>query len=138
LGVAPDEETTGVVIVNAVTINGLVSGLGRTYGELIADGLLQEGGLSPLFTEGDNEELIQKPAPFAHRMDQATTVRTMLGEPYRSKGPAKLPPPIGVTGGWDAYRLARAVHTNAEVVIQFSVDTSASGIAFRLINRGHE
>lgn len=70
-------------------------------------------------------------------MDQAG-VRAVLGEPYRSKGPAKLPPPIGVTGGWDAYRLGKPVHPNAEVAIQFLGDKSASGLAFRLINKGHD
>lgn len=159
---------------DAVTINRLVRGLGRTYSELLTDGLLHEGALAPLFKEGENEDLIQKPAPgielwfwaetkklerivitlstliegdpiytgelpapFTHRMDQAG-VRALLGEPYRSKGPAKLPPPIGVTGGWDAYRLGKTVHSNAEVAIQFLGDKSASGLAFRLIDKGHD
>lgn len=48
---------------DAGTINRLVRGLGRTYTELLADGLLHEGTLVPLFKEGENEDLIQKPAP---------------------------------------------------------------------------
>lgn len=159
---------------DAMTINRLIRGLGRTYNELLADGLLHEGALTPLFEEGENEDLIQKPAPgielwfwaeterlervvitlttltegdpvytgelptpFTHNMDQAG-VRALLGEPYRSKAPVKLPPPIGVTGGWDAYRLGDALHPNAEVAIQFLGDKSASGLAFRLINKGHD
>ena len=70
-------------------------------------------------------------------MDQAS-VRARLGEPYRSKGPAKLPPPIGTTGGWDAYRLGNTVHPNAEVAIQYLGDKSVSGLSFRLIDKGHD
>lgn len=77
------------------------------------------------------------PTPFTHNMDQAS-VRARLGEPYRSKGPAKLPPPIGTTGGWDAYRLGNTVHPNAEVAIQYLGDKSVSGLSFRLIDKGHD
>lgn len=73
------------------------------------------------------------PTPFTFPMDQAG-IHALLGEPYRCRGPAKLPPPIGVTGGWDAYRLGKSVHPDAEVAIQFLEDRSVSGLAFRLIN----
>lgn len=159
---------------DAVTINRLVKGLGRTYDALLADGLVRGAPLAPLFTEGKNEDLIQKPAPgielwfwaetrrlerivitlsalvdgdlvytgelpnpFTHNMDQ-TGVRALLGEPYQSKGPAKLPPPIGVTGGWDAYRLGQTYHSNAEVVVQYLGDHSAGGLAFCLMDKGHD
>lgn len=159
---------------DAMTINRLVRGLGRTYSDLISEGLLREGGLVPLFKVGENEDFIHKPAPgielwfwaetkklerivitlstliggdpiytgelptpFSRHMNQAG-VRALLGEPYLSKGPAKLPPPIGVTGGWDAYRLGKTVHPNAEVAIQFLGDKSASSLVFRLIDKGHD
>lgn len=48
---------------DAVTINRLVKGLGRTYDALLADGLVRGTPLAPLFTEGKNEDLIEKPAP---------------------------------------------------------------------------
>ena len=158
----------------AVTINRLIKGLGRTYEALLADGLVRGAPPTPLFTEGENEDLIQKPAPgielwfwaethrlerivitlsalvdgdpvytgelpnpFTHKMSQAS-VRTLLGEPYQSKGPAKLPPPIGVTGGWDAFRLGHTFHPNAEVAIQYLGDHCAAGLAFCLINKGHD
>lgn len=46
----------------AVTINRLIKGLGRTYEALLADGLVRGAPPAPLFTEGENEDLIQKPA----------------------------------------------------------------------------
>nr|WP_314876622.1 DUF6392 family protein [uncultured Pseudomonas sp.] len=76
------------------------------------------------------------PNPFTLSMRQAD-IRAVLGEPYQSKGPAKLPPPIGVTGGWDAYRFGQDTHTNAEVVVQYLSDHSVAGLAFCLIDRGH-
>ena len=87
--------------------------------------------------DGDPVYTGELPNPFTHKMDQAG-IRTLLGEPYQSKGPAKLPPPIGVTGGWDAYRLAQVFHPNAEVVVQFLADKSAGGLAFCLIDKGHD
>ncbi|MDU9390193.1 DUF6392 family protein [Pseudomonas sp. zfem002] len=77
------------------------------------------------------------PEPFAHGMNQAE-VREKLGQPYRSMGEVKLPLPIGLTGGWDAYRLASSTHPNAEVVIQYLSDKSVCGLAFRLIDKGHD
>ncbi|RMI00632.1 DUF6392 family protein [Stutzerimonas nitrititolerans] len=158
---------------DAVTINRLARGLGRTYDELVSESLIQ-GSPVPLFTEGRNEDLIHKPAPgielwfwaetkklervvitlaalvqgdelytgelptpFTHRMNQSG-VRDLLGDPYQTKGPVKLPPPIGVTGGWDAYRLGQAFHPNAEIVVQYLQDTTAAGLAFELIDKGHD
>ena len=77
------------------------------------------------------------PLPFTKNMDQPS-VHAKLGVPDRSMGPAKLPKPIGVTGGWDAYRLDSSLHHNAEIAIQFSADKTAVGLAFRLIDTGHD
>ncbi|MFD2642341.1 DUF6392 family protein [Pseudomonas japonica] len=159
---------------NAKEIINLVSSLGRTYKDLVAAGQIQDRALIPLFKEGENEDLIYKPAPgmelwfwaettrlerivitliartegtsvysgelpipFTHKMDQVS-IHEKLGKPDHSKGPAKLPPPFGMTGGWDAYRLDQTIHPNAEVAIQFREDRSASGLAFRLIDKGHD
>lgn len=77
------------------------------------------------------------PAPFSHRMDQ-DSIQKKLGIPDHSKGPAKLPPPFGMTGGWYAYKLDKKLHFNAEVAIQFRADKLVSGLAFRLIEKGHD
>lgn len=74
------------------------------------------------------------PLPFTKNMDQPS-VHAKLGVPDRSMGPAKLPKPIGITGGWDAYRLDSSLHHNAEVAIQFMADKSVSGLAFRVIKK---
>ncbi|OLS62230.1 DUF6392 family protein [Pseudomonas putida] len=159
---------------NAEKLISLVKGLGRTYKELIAENLIRNEPLRPLFKEGENEDLIQKvepgmelwfwekterleritvtlasyfegetvyvgelPLPFTHKMDQPS-VHARLGVPDRSLGPTKLPLPIGMTGGWDAYRLDGSLHQNAEVAIQFGADKVAVGLAFRLIDTGHD
>lgn len=91
-------------------------------------------------TEPFSEEPVyagELPEPFSHRMDQYS-IRALLGELYQSKGPAKLPPPIGITGGWDAYRLGQTLHPNAEVAIQYWKDKSVAGLAFCLINKAHD
>lgn len=156
---------------DAETINSLIKGLGHTYEKLLAEGLALGSSPTPLFPDGQNEDLIQKPAPgvelwfcaenrklerivitlspifnddpvyegellkpFTRKMDQ-DGVRVLMGEPYQSKGPVKLPPPIGITGGWDAYRID---HTNAEVVVQYLKDKSACGLAFCLIEKGSD
>ncbi|MBX8483537.1 DUF6392 family protein [Pseudomonas cichorii] len=159
---------------DAVKINLLIQGLGRSYEALLADGVIENSPLKPLFSGDENEDLILKPEPgielwfwaqtrklerivitlsgvakdepvyvgelpkpFTHTMDQPS-IRASLGEPYQTKGPTKLPPPIGTTGGWDAYRLEHATHANAEVVAQYLANKSVCGLAFGLINKGHD
>lgn len=159
---------------NANKLINLVKSLGRTYRELVQEGLVRDEALRPLFKEGENEDLIQTaepgielwfwahterlerititltaqfegehvykgelPLPFTHKMDQPG-IHAKLGTPDDSKGPVKLPLPIGMTGGWDAYRLDRSLHHNAEVAIQFLADKSVAGMAFRLIDLGHD
>lgn len=77
------------------------------------------------------------PLPFTNKMDQES-VHAKLGVPNRLMGSAKLPLPIGITDGWDAYRLDASLHHNAEVAIQFMANQSVSGLAFRLIEKGHD
>ncbi|WP_248804885.1 DUF6392 family protein [Pseudomonas sp. MWU13-2100] len=159
---------------DAAKINRLVIGLGRTYDELLAEGMIQPGSIKPLFENSQNEDFIHKPepgielwfwaetrrlervvfclialaknepvytgelpTPFTLAMDQAG-IRTMLGEPYESKGPVKLPLPIGTTGGWDAYRLGVESHPNAKVAAQYLLDKSVCGLVFTLVDKGHD
>lgn len=48
---------------DAETINSLIKVLGHTYEKLLAEGLALGSSPTPLFPEGQNEDLIQKPAP---------------------------------------------------------------------------
>lgn len=158
---------------DASMINRLVSGLGRTYEDLVNDGVIQEIPLRPSFESPQNEDLIQNPepgvelwfwaetrrlerillaldnvvegeeaytgelpAPFTHHMDQAS-VRAVLGEPYEFKGAVKIPLPGGI-GGWDAYRIGKAVHPSAKVIAQYSGDMTVNTLAFNVIELGHD
>lgn len=48
---------------DATAINRLVRGLGRTYEELLADGVIPNTALKPSFESDENEDLIQSPEP---------------------------------------------------------------------------
>lgn len=52
--------------------------------------------LSPIFDDDPVYEG-ELPESFTRNMDQ-DSVRAVIGEPYQSKEPSKLPPPIGITG----------------------------------------
>ncbi|OWQ39918.1 hypothetical protein CDH05_19670 [Pseudomonas lactis] len=46
---------------DAAAINKLISRLGRTYAELISEGLIFRGSLMPLLDTAENEEWVQFP-----------------------------------------------------------------------------
>lgn len=75
------------------------------------------------------------PTPFLMRMNQQS-VRSALGEPMDSKGPARLPGGLGMRGGWDAYRLSSESHPNAKVIISYLENCAVNNISFSLINSG--
>ncbi|WP_294734658.1 DUF6392 family protein [uncultured Pseudomonas sp.] len=77
------------------------------------------------------------PAPFTRVMSQES-LHKMLGVPHESKPPMKLPLPIGVTGGWDSYRLSAEIHRSAKVGAQYLPDKSVCGLAFTLVDMGHD
>lgn len=87
--------------------------------------------------EGDPVYIGELPTPFTHKMDKRG-IHNLLGEPWQSRGPVKLPLPIGITGGWDAFRLAQTMHPNAEVAVQYTGDEAATGLAFCLIDEVHD
>ena len=86
--------------------------------------------LSPIFDDDPVYEG-ELPESFTRNMDQ-DSVRAVIGEPYQSKEPSKLPPPIGITGGWDAFRID---HIHAELVVQYLKDKSVCGLAFCQIDK---
>ncbi|HBO3041448.1 TPA: hypothetical protein L4Q92_000182 [Pseudomonas aeruginosa] len=77
------------------------------------------------------------PKPFTPMMSQAE-VRANFGEPMASKGPVKMPQPMGMTGGWDAYRLDPATHRNMKLVLQYTADLRVDTLVFTLIDKGHD
>ncbi len=74
------------------------------------------------------------PSPFTHVMNQQS-IHVILGVPGDSMGPKRFPPPIGMTGGWDAYRLEATIHPSAKVVAQYSPDKSVNTLIFTLIDK---
>jgi len=48
---------------DAITINRWVGGLGRTYNELLTEGVIPDHPLKPMFDTRDNEDLLLNPAP---------------------------------------------------------------------------
>lgn len=77
------------------------------------------------------------PAPFSLVMN-LESIRSTFGEPHEFQGPVRLPLPIGVTGGWDSYRLSLQFHPNAKVAAQYLPNKSVCGLAFTLIDTGHD
>ncbi|WP_338477172.1 DUF6392 family protein [Pseudomonas khavaziana] len=157
-----------------VKIDRLVKGLGRTYDDFVAEGLLSAGSIKSLFENSQNSHFIHKPepgvelwfwaetmrlerivfclislaqgeskyagelpVPLARPMNQEN-IRKTLGRPHESKGPVKLPLPIGATGGWDSYRLSLEIHPNARVAMQYLPDKSVCGLVFTLVDMGRD
>jgi hypothetical protein len=77
------------------------------------------------------------PAPYALEMSQSD-VRAIFGEPFESKGPLKMPEPMGLTGGWESYKLDAAVHQNIKVVFKYTAALQVYALAFTLIDKGHD
>ena len=77
------------------------------------------------------------PKPFVPGMTRSS-VYASFGEPMESKGPIKMPAPLGQTGGWDAYRLDPATQPNRKVVFQYTQSLTVKTLVFSLIDRGHD
>jgi hypothetical protein len=77
------------------------------------------------------------PAPYSSNMNKIA-VRDFFGVPSNSSGPAKVPSPIGWTGGWDCYPLDQSLYPNVEVVFHYLPTAQVDYIAFGLIDKGHD
>lgn len=71
------------------------------------------------------------PKPFANPMTQAS-VRANFGNPAESKGPMKMPKPLGQTGGWDAYLLDTDSGKKTKVYFSYSAPLMVQTLAFIL------
>jgi hypothetical protein len=76
------------------------------------------------------------PAPYVSEMTQAD-VHAIFGEPMASKGPIKMPVPIGMTGGWESYPLDPELHPGKKIVFQYTQDMRVKTLVFTLIDKGH-
>lgn len=77
------------------------------------------------------------PKPFS-TVTRQSDVRIHFGEPMASKGPVKMPQPMGLTGGWDAYLLNPITHSNKKVVFHYTAMGEVNTLVFSLINKGHD
>ncbi|WP_339492142.1 DUF6392 family protein [Pseudomonas sp. EA_15y_Pfl2_R67] len=76
------------------------------------------------------------PAPYVSKMTQSD-VHTIFGEPMASKGPIKMPVPIGMTGGWDSYPLDPERYPGKKIVFKYTEDMRVDTLVFTLIDKGH-
>lgn len=77
------------------------------------------------------------PNPFASSMTQPE-VRAYFGEPMASRAPVMMPQPMGMTGGWDAYKLSPESRPNIKVVFQYTATLTVNTLVFSLIDKGHD
>ncbi|CAN2969833.1 hypothetical protein METHPM2_150022 [Pseudomonas sp. PM2] len=87
--------------------------------------------------QGEPKYSGELPVPLTLSMNQ-DSIRKTLGTPHESKGPVKLPLPIGASGGWDSYRLSLETHSNARIAVQYLSDKTVCGLAFTLVDMGRD
>lgn len=76
------------------------------------------------------------PDPYTSKMNKLS-VHSLFGVPSESSGPAKVPNPVGLTGGWDAYPLDQVLYPNSKVTFHYLESTQVDYIAFSLVNKSH-
>jgi len=77
------------------------------------------------------------PEPYKLVMTQSD-VHRLFGEPMESRGPIKMPQPMGQTGGWESYPLDPAVYPGKKVVFQYTAAMEVKTLVFTLIDKGHD
>lgn len=77
------------------------------------------------------------PKPFISAMTKSG-VHSNFGEPMESKGPVKMPQPMGMTGGWDSYRLDPVTHPNIKLIFKYTATMQVKTLVFTLIDTGHD
>ncbi|VVO12154.1 DUF6392 family protein [Pseudomonas fluorescens] len=77
------------------------------------------------------------PEPYTSEMTQSDA-RAIFGEPLESRGPIKMPQPMGQTGGWESYQLDPVRHPNIKVVFQYTTSMQVDVLVFTLIEKDHD
>ncbi|MBK5529882.1 hypothetical protein JFT91_20745 [Pseudomonas sp. TH08] len=77
------------------------------------------------------------PAPFKLAMTQADA-HAIFGVPIESRGPIKMPMPMGQTGGWESYLLDQKIYPGLKVVLQYTADMKVKTLVFTLNDKGRE
>ncbi|MCO7579734.1 MULTISPECIES: DUF6392 family protein [Pseudomonas] len=89
------------------------------------------------FLEGfEGEQIYTGSLPYElrNRMNQAW-VRSQYGEPLDSGAPYRIPV-LGMTGGWDSYRLPR-MSKDINVLFKYNTKMEVDGVVFRLNEQSH-
>lgn len=76
------------------------------------------------------------PKPFSSGMTQSD-IRSEFGEPMQTSGPIKMPQPLGMTGGWDAYLLEPSRYSNTKLIFKYGPTLRVKTLLFTLIDTGH-
>ncbi|MHC8401268.1 DUF6392 family protein [Pseudomonas sp. MDT1-17] len=79
----------------------------------------------------------QLPLPYMSKMNQSD-VHAVFGDPMESRGPIKMPEPMGQTGGWESYPLDPLIYPGKKVVFQYTASMEVKTLVFTLIDKGHE
>ncbi|WP_338919018.1 DUF6392 family protein [Pseudomonas silesiensis] len=77
------------------------------------------------------------PRPYTSAMNQSD-VHRIFGDPMESRGPIKMPEPMGQTGGWESYPLDPTIHPGKKVVFQYTAAMEVKTLVFTLIDKGHD
>ncbi|AZE70138.1 MULTISPECIES: DUF6392 family protein [Pseudomonas] len=77
------------------------------------------------------------PKPLASTMTKSD-IRSHFGVPIESSAPVKMPQPVGMTGGWDAYRLDPSTYPNIKLICKYSPTFQVKALVFTLIDKNHD
>lgn len=77
------------------------------------------------------------PAPYdkCRRREEALEI---LGEPFESRGPHKMPSPLGESGGWDKFHLPDRQYPELTVIFSYDVALNVTGLVFALKRTGYD
>lgn len=74
------------------------------------------------------------PMPYKSAMTQVD-VHAIFGAPIETRGPIKMPLPMGQTGGWESYHLNQNIYPGKKVVFQYTADMQVKTLVFTLIDK---
>lgn len=76
------------------------------------------------------------PKPFIPVMNKSD-IRSDFGDPVQTSGPIKMPQPLGITGGWDAYLLEPSRYPNTKLIFKYGPTLRVKTLLFTLVDTGH-
>jgi len=77
------------------------------------------------------------PEPYASCVTREAAL-TVFGNPVESKGPFKMPLPMGQVGGWDKFSLEGQGHPGLVVIFSYDVHMNVKRLSFALAKSGFD